>query len=78
MAHRPASTIPAITRAPIVRPNGKAVWHEVTPVRFSTPIPTANGPIRARAHREAREHNAVALDSCGTPQLPSQVPPKRA
>jgi hypothetical protein len=70
--------IPAINRKPLLRPSGKAVFHDITPTRFVTPLPPAsNGPIRARAYRAGKDRDANALDPKGTPHLASEFSPRR-
>jgi hypothetical protein len=71
-------TIPELHRKPLLRPSGKKVFHDLTPTRFVAPLPAgASGPIRARAYRAGKDRNANALDPKGTPQLASELSPRR-
>lgn len=70
--------IPELRRTPLIRPGGQKVWHNVTPNRFATALPSGvQGPIRAREVRRQKNPNQVAQDPKGSPQLPAQVPPSR-
>jgi hypothetical protein len=64
-------SIPPLERPAQLRPagGGTPVWHNLTPTRFATEIPPAQGPIRARAQRASLDVRARAVDAKGTPQL---------
>lgn len=69
---KPKITLP--DRAPLCKPDGDPVWHNLTPNRFVTDLPSqSKGPIRARAFRASLEQqNIGVVDPTGTPQLPTR------
>lgn len=68
-------SIPDLNRPPMIRPSGKAMAHDATPVRFVLPIPGHRSVTKT--YRDTKDRNAPVPDPYGTPHHASDARDER-